>query len=83
LQDELPHQALQGQPVAALHAACLLSWVWKADEGGVMSKLSHAAIIAFLAVCTALMATLLLAQDVDEGYAYEADEYEDEEDEWS
>ena len=39
-----------------------------------MWKVSHAAIITFLVVCTALMVTLLLAQDADEGYTYEQEE---------
>ena len=49
-----------------------------------MRKVSHIAIIAALALCTALMMVLVFAKDVDEGYTYEADEQEDEEDErWS
>lgn len=46
-----------------------------------MRPISHYAIIAFLALSTALMAVLLLAQD-DEGYTYVTDEYEEEEEPW-
>ena len=49
-----------------------------------MRKVSHAAIIAFLSVCTALMTALVLAQDDGDEYTYVAEEHEDEEEtEWS
>ena len=49
-----------------------------------MRKVSHAAIIAFLAVCTALMTALVLAQDEGDEYTYVTEEHEDEEgSEWS
>ena len=41
-----------------------------------MFKVSHIAIMAFLALCTALMVTLLIVQDVDDGYTYEEQEDE-------
>lgn len=41
-----------------------------------MFKVSHYAIMAFLALCTALMVTLLIVQDVDDGYTYEEQEDE-------
>ena len=48
-----------------------------------MRPISHYTIIAFLAVCTALMVVLLFAQDDDEEYTYVMEECEDEEDTWS
>lgn len=44
-----------------------------------MFKVSHYAIIAFLALSTALMAVLLLAQDEGDEYTYAAEKYEEEE----
>lgn len=44
-----------------------------------MFKVSHYAIIAFLALSTALMVVLLLVQDEGDEYTYAAERYEEEE----
>lgn len=38
LQDELPHQALRGQPVAQVHAAGVLPRLRQEGEGGLMDR---------------------------------------------
>ena len=48
-----------------------------------MRPISHYAIIAFLALSTALMAVLLLAQDDGDEFTYVTDESEEEEEPWS
>ena len=83
LQDGFPHTAEQQRALRAIHAARLLPGLRYADEGGDMRKVSHFAIIAFLAACTALMAVLLLAQDDGDEFTYVTDECEEEEEPWS
>ena len=48
-----------------------------------MRRVSHCAIIAFLAACAALMGVLLLAQDDGDELTYVTDESEEEEEPWS
>ena len=48
-----------------------------------MRKVSHFAIIAFLAACTALMVVLLLTQDDGDEFTYVTGECEEEEEPWS